>query len=546
MRRGALAGAEAGPRVSSARGAVLADRSFRRRLTERTWSAYSTPALCAAGVTVTFMAITMWWLAVDRTVPVFDAGTHLAQTVEVYRTLRAGHILRALTMMAPYPPFPYLIGSLGILIGGVGVTPPILAENLFFVPLLALGCYKVGRLVFGAWAGLLAVVFALGSPLIIAQFHVFMLDAPETAMAAVSIWLLISTDGFRNIRRCAIAGVGVGLGALTKEPVLFFVAGVAVVTLWRGGRSAWRGLLVFLFIAAAIALPWYVRELTQVKGLWGEASSSSGSYANYGIPGVAPPRFSITNLTWYFWAMINSQLYLPLFVFAVIGWCSTAAVLLRRRAWNSFALELIVGSLVAWVLLTETFVHDTRYCMPLLLYLAVFGSGWIVQMSRRYRTVAVALLATIALWNTLGTSFGVGGSLQIKLSSIGMTLEHPGLLTVYSDEGFLVSGPKRDGDVIGFLEDLHAHGFRRIMWNERQLLEPDFSEAGIFALALIAGMEPLTKPIPRTQFGPHDAILVHVRPQRGFLPPCVTLSDGTGVWALAQREGATEPTVYCP
>ena len=45
-----------------------------------------------------------------------------------------------------------------------------IALNVVFVLLLALGCYNVGRLAFGQLAGVLAVVFALGSPLVIEEF----------------------------------------------------------------------------------------------------------------------------------------------------------------------------------------------------------------------------------------------------------------------------------------------------------------------------------------------------------------------------------------
>ena len=140
------------------------------------------------------------------------------------------------------------------------MAPPILAENLVFATLLALGCYKVGRLAFSPLAGLLAVVFAFGSPLIAAQFHVFMTDAPEAAMVAVSVWLVIASEGFTKLRTCALAGVAVGLGMLTKEPFPIFVLGVGLVTLGRGGRRAWPGVVVFAAIALMIALPWYVHE----------------------------------------------------------------------------------------------------------------------------------------------------------------------------------------------------------------------------------------------------------------------------------------------
>ena len=77
-----------------------------------------------------------------------------------------------------------IVGALASFVGGVNVASPIIAENLVFVPLLALACYQTGRLLFGPLAGMLAVVFVLGSPLVVSLFHVFMLDAPLTALVA--------------------------------------------------------------------------------------------------------------------------------------------------------------------------------------------------------------------------------------------------------------------------------------------------------------------------------------------------------------------------
>jgi len=72
-----------------------------------------------------------------------------------------------------------LVGALAAFAGGASVASPIIGENLVFVSLLTLGCYQTGRLLFGPRAGLLASIFVLGSPLLIAQLHVFMLDAPD-------------------------------------------------------------------------------------------------------------------------------------------------------------------------------------------------------------------------------------------------------------------------------------------------------------------------------------------------------------------------------
>ena len=220
------------------------------------WPRWPTAAWVSIGLGALFIAATCWWLSRDRSIPIDDAALHLGSAIDAYEALSAGHLLKALTGSAPYPPLTFLVGALGVFVGGVGVAPPIIAQNLIFVLLLALGCYKVGRLAFGPLAGLLAVVFALGSPMIIEEFHEFMLDAPEAAMVAVAVWGILATERFSRLGVSALAGVAVGLGMLSKETFVFFVAGVALATAVRGGRRAWRGVAVFVAVALVIALPW--------------------------------------------------------------------------------------------------------------------------------------------------------------------------------------------------------------------------------------------------------------------------------------------------
>jgi 4-amino-4-deoxy-L-arabinose transferase-like glycosyltransferase len=574
------------------------------RLAELGWPA---PAWGAIGVVVLFIGITCWWLAQDRSIPIFDAGLHLSFALSVHQELAAGNLGQALTLTVPYPPFAYLIGSLGIALGGVGVAPPILAENLVFVTLLALGCYKVGRLAFSPLAGLLAVVFALGSPLVSAQFHVFMTDAPETAMVAVSIWLVIATEGFTKLRACAIAGVVVGLGMLTKEPFPIFVLGVGLVTLGRGGRRAWPGVAVFAAIALALALPWYIHEHSLIQGIGNQATAPSSAYPNSAGPDpkdIAPPRLSSANLEWYMWNLDNVELGLPLLLIAAAGFIWTLAGFVRRRSradtaagprpgtrasseaqkqggrqggqmrekspptgWkpragsrasaaradrerssvSPLALELTVGAFVAWALLTETYFHDTRYSMPLLIYPAVFAAGWIAHFTGRWRAVAVGTLVVVAAANTLGSTFGVGTQYRIALPGASPTaLEQSGYLTLYPG-GFLVSGPHRDGDLLATLQALRREGVRYLSWNQQQATdEPDFSNGGVTVFAQIAQLQGLAPGVQPGTLGRSVAELAHGKITPHEPAPCVTLDDGTGVWIRIGNPTAAGAQDYCP
>ncbi len=574
------------------------------RLAELGWPA---PAWGAIGVTTLFIGLTCWWLTQDRSIPIFDAGLHLNLALNVQHELAGGNLGNALTLSVPYPPFAYLIGSLGITLGGVGVAPPILAENLVFVTLLALGCYKVGRLAFGPLAGLLAVVFALGSPLLAAQFHVFMTDAPETAMVAVSVWLVIASEGFTKLRTCALAGVAVGLGMLTKEPFPIFVLGVGLVTVGRGGRRAWPGVAVFAAIALAIALPWYVHEHSLIQGIGTQATASSSAYQNQGgnaPKDIAPPRLSSANLEWYMWNLDNVELGLPLLLLAAAGFIWTVAGLVRSRprqlaagrarpgaartssvarrqergrqgrqlkrkspptrdsragdrdaaaaadreraSVSPLALELTVGAVVAWAILTETYFHDTRYSMPLLLYPAVFAGGWIAHFAGRRRAVAVGALAAVVVANTLGSTFGVGMQYRIALPGASPTaLQQSGYLTLYPG-GFLVSGPHRDGDLLATLQALRRGGVRYLVWNQQQgTAEPDFSNGGLAVLAQIAQLRPTTG-ARVSALGRRVAVLAHGTIGPHEVAPCVTLDDGTGIWIRIGNPAAAGAREYCP
>ncbi len=508
----------------------------------------------AIAATIAYIGVTCWWLTVDRHVPIFDSGLHLELAIKVHEHLSAGDVWGALTLTPPYPPFAYLIGSLGIAIGGVGVAPPIIAENLVFVPLLALGCYNVGRLAFSPLAGMLAVVFAFGSPLITAQFHVFMTDAPESAMVAISVWAILATERFSRIGVSALAGVAVGLGMLTKEPLAIFVVGPLAVTAIRGGWRAWRGVAVFAAVALALALWWYIDEYSQVQAIQTEAVHGAGLAVTGGI---APLRGSLTNFEWYFWNIVNWQLLTPLCLFAIVGWLWTIVGFLRRRPVSPLAPELAIGAFVAWLGLTETFVHDNRYSMPLLLYLAVFGSFWIARLPRAGRLATGLALVAIVAVNTLGDSFGVGWTWRPSLSDTGLSSQQwPDVFSVVSTAGYIVSAPEREGNLLGLMQTLKHRGVTQILWRRGpDQARPLFSNAGIEVLAEIAGLGTQDEAPPQSappSAWSHFAFLRYgaTEPagatESGEPPPCLAPSSGTGVWIVIGNPNAPGVRYYCP
>jgi 4-amino-4-deoxy-L-arabinose transferase-like glycosyltransferase len=516
---------------------------------------WSVHAWGAIGATTIFIAITCWWLTQDRSIPIYDAGHHLQFAFEFHSMLEAGNLLGPLTQVSVYPPFGHLVGALGVFIGGVNVASPIVGENLVFVPLLALGCYQTGKLLYGRLAGMLAVVFVLGSPLLISMFHVFMLDAPLAAMVAVSIWLLLASEDFSRLRVAAAAGLAVGLGLNLKAQFPLFLTGLTVAMLIHGGWRNWRGFAIFCVVALVVGSPWYIAHLSEL----GYLVEVAGATVAGAPPGNIPPIFSTANFLWYFWNVLNSQLLAPLFLLVLGGTVWTVVAVVRRSEKHGLQLEFLVGGFIAWVFSTfVTLHHDIRYGLPLLGYLAVIGTGWIVSLPRTARLVAIAVLVLGVSANTVGTDFGVGREVKVALADeLPATEQLPDRIVLYSTVGFLASAPSRDGDVPGLLEQLRREGVRTVTWSIQQSSLADFSSEGLLALAQIAELKPVVTESPQFSSSPSVATLIHEPIAARSPQPCTRVSNGTGVlvtsvhpgsgvWVVRYDNAAHKLALYCP
>ena len=368
--------------------------------------------------------------------------------------------------------------------------------------------------------------------------HVFMLDAPLTALVAVSAWLILASEDFRRTDVAALAGLTVGLGINVKAQFAQLLAGLVIVVLVHGGWRNRRGFAAFCAPALLVGSPWYLLHFSTLGNLLELAGTAPGVAA-----GNAPPTFSLENLTWYLWSTLDSQLYLPLFLLAAAGTVWTVLSLVRARGQPAALLEFLLGGFAAWLALTITPHHDIRYGLPLLAFTAVIGTGWIACLPRKLALVAVTFLVVAVLANTLATSFGVGGEVSLALPQRVASLEK---LVAYSSNGFLAGGPIRDGDLPGLLEQLHREGVRTVTWGSSQSEGPDFSLEGLIALVRIANLTYLVGRSPEFSRSSSTATLVHEQIRAADPPPCARLHDGTGVWVVRYDAAAAKLALYCP
>lgn len=499
-----------------------------------------TPAGCATAICVMFVAISAWWLASDVRMVNVDNAKHLLIAARWSIPLGAGDLLEPFTGWAQYPPGVHLVGALAILATSVNVANMVMAENLVFVPLLALGCYGTGKLAFGRTAGLLAVMFAFASPMVMSLFHVFMLDAPEAAMVALTTWLLLASERFSRVGVATAAGVVAGLGMYTKGTFVLFVAGIAAMLFLRGGWRNWRGWLVCGVVFTLVCGPWYVVHLDDLRGQTSGAVGGAGASTPVWYGSVHyPERGSIANYAWYGWNLVNHQLYLPLTLFFLIGlgWAGWQ-LRVRRVVRDSYLPELLAGGLVGYLGVSLIVLKDPRYSLPALVFVAVIATAWIVALPRRARRLAVGVLVALLVLNTASQNLGIGGHHVLKTPWAVASPIGEYSFTLASELGYFEGPPSRNAQpFVDLLNRIHMRGGRAVA-----LDEPAFSSGGWHlagtTLLVVGHTKLLLTFAPESVRSRSDYWVTRLPIDATGRPPCIAsplADDGTGLYVYRGR-----------
>jgi 4-amino-4-deoxy-L-arabinose transferase-like glycosyltransferase len=509
------------------------------------------PAHVAIGTTLAFIAMTVWWVHADGRVPDYDNGRHLSIAFVYSDLVSDWRLGDAFNFFTNYPPLVHAIGAAESILFGKSIDGPVIAQNLVFVPLLAAGCYGIGKFAGGPLAGALAVVFALGTPMLVSQFHVFMLDAPTAALVSVALLGLLKSDLLRDPKWAGVAGAAIGLAALAKSPGPIFVAGALLVVLVAGGWRHPRGVIALAGAAVLVAGPWYIAHFDDVRslvmGFTTPAGSGGGGPAVAG--GIKPPRFSSQDFGWYVWSALNIQVLLPLLLFAAVGVVTMTVRLVRARGRDFIAAVLLGGGLVGYLGITYLNLHDPRYSLPGIAYLAVIGTAWIPSVRNPLRNVLIGALALIAAANFFGVSLGIGETVRFAfLPDAPNSGLHERHATLYSPTGYVVGGPEEDDEILDIMRAAKRDGAELADFDPTTATPVFFNTSGLEALARVAGLQRPGVYDPAA-LGPKDLFMLRRLYKRNDPPPCVRFEeDRSGAYAV--RGSPYVPfkqyELYCP
>jgi len=487
-------------------------------------------AIGVAIACVAYIALSIWWVLTDKALPGGgDPGIHLntaSNAGELFKSFDIGGLIDLGPVGTEffYPPLVHVIGGIPAALGLAVQDWGTIAINLVFVPMLAAGVYLTGKRVYGPTAGLLAAIFALATPMVLSLFHIFVLDAPLAGSVALTVAALVYSERFEHRKASVLAGALIGVSLLIKPSAPLYLIGPVLVMVAGGGWRQWRNVGLAALATLIVAGPYYAIHLHDVLDL-GEASTVGSEIGRTGTAFDRDARISYNNLTWYAWAAVNQQYFVPLLLLFAAG--LVGAVRNWRRPGM---LELLGGILVTYLALALVLsIRDPRYSLPLVVYISVIGTGWIPTLSRAVlRRSAMAVLGVIVAANVIASMTNVP-DLRILWPNTRIELDNdPGTFTFLDDRGYFVGPPNSNDLWIRLFEAAEREGLDTArldirntgLWSEDPVAFDDISrQYGVREVTLFDGTKPDLR-VSTWFVGSRFPGL------RELLPACGALDDG--------------------
>jgi len=166
-------------------------------------------------------------------------------------------------------------------------------------------------------------------------------------------------------------------------------------------------------------------------------------------------------------------------------------------------------------------LKDPRYTLPCLVYIAVIATAWVPSLRRRWRIVAVAALAAVAIFNGASQLGGVGGVHSIDLPNAVNSPIGEYRFTWVNELGFF-GGPPSDAGrpIVAMLDRLTQRGVTDTIFDASTFSYDGYHLTGLTLLAIRTkqGMPGFT---PAYVTSPKTAWVVRANVAAVGRPPCL-------------------------
>lgn len=375
----------------------------------RAWTRSLAEWVLVGAVFAALVAVAAVWLALDRRPPEWDHANHLERAVGCAQDMARADLRAVLERSSFYPPLVLCAAGLAYRLAPSDVA----AAQAVVLAFLGLGMamvYALGRRFAGGTEGVVAALVFGSAPFVVFSSLRFQLDLPLASMVALTVLLLLRTDGFERRDWSVAVGVALALGMLTKPPFAAYVLVPLVLVAARiRSRRALGSFALALLIGGALALPWYGPRL------YGFAPEIGSRAFRQAAESGHPDPFSASGLLFY------PKVFVPqLGVVAVLLFAIGLVVALRRRRWLLLATAL--APLPLFLLIQN---KNLRYTLPLLPFAAVLAGMGFGALRGRVRSLTLTALVVGAVAQVGATAFAVPPSFTLPGLGVPLLPESP-------------------------------------------------------------------------------------------------------------------------
>lgn len=269
-----------------------------------------------------------------------------------------------------YPPLFYVSADIIDFLLGRFLFNAALLTNTFYLILLLVSVYFIANRI-NPVAGIISAFICGMYPMVFLSSRHFSIELALAAMCAVSILALIKTDGFQNRKFCLILGIFLGLGMLTKQTFLIYIAGPI-------------GFYAYLcFFQKQISFTPDKRKLNLIGCLFVGILISSIFYCNKGV------YLSVLNRAGFSGAVVSNDLY----SFAHLSYYLQSL----SNTIGYFFLVVLIGALLS----LRKIEKNTKFILILWVLFPLFVFTFI---KLKYADYTIAYLPALGLITGLGIS----------------------------------------------------------------------------------------------------------------------------------------------
>lgn len=238
-------------------------------------------ALALIALVIVQIAINLSWLSTNVMVVGWDRPRHLIESLvynEMLTEISLRSLFEAFTYSGYYPPLFHLSMVAFYKLFAVSMDVAALV-NMVYLIILLVSAFGIGQAIGGKGAGLLTAFATSTMPMIIAMSRYTYIEFSLSAMVALSMWLLLLSQGFSRKGYSLLFGLSLGLGLLSKWTFSLFVFPALIVVILRGGQASGlrkerrsfsvekRWLAVAVALGLILTLIWYLPNAQRVAEL---------------------------------------------------------------------------------------------------------------------------------------------------------------------------------------------------------------------------------------------------------------------------------------